>query len=102
MHAEDQHAQKGMLSATYQKLYDSKCPAAQTVKNMKEYGRLKSNSIQLVAVDPNTPVVDPMLAAHLYNIHCVTDRCHAFAKLKIRTKICVLYVHNINYHNNLF
>lgn len=44
----------------------------------------------------------PMLAAHLYNIHCVTDICHAFAKLKIRTKICVLYAHNINYHNNLF
>lgn len=54
------------------------------------------------AVDPNTPVVDPMLEAHSYNIHCVTDRCHAFAKMKIRTKICVLYVYNINYHNNLF
>lgn len=47
MHAEDQHAQKGMLSATYQKLYDPKCPAAEAVKNMKEYGQLKPSSIHL-------------------------------------------------------
>lgn len=87
MHAEDQHAQKGMLSATYQRLYDPKCPAAETLKNMKEYGRSKPSSMQLVAVDPSTPVVDPMLAAHPYTIDCVTDRCHAFAKMKIRTKI---------------
>lgn len=101
MHAEDQHAQKEMLSATYQRLYDPKCPAAETVKNM-EYERLKLSSIQLVAVDANMPVVDPMLAAHPYNIDCVTERCHAFAKIKIHTKIYVLYVHNINYYSNLF
>lgn len=45
---------------------------------------------------------DLMLAAHPYNTDCVTDRCHAFAKMKIHTKICVLYVHNINHYNNLF